>query len=151
MDLYLVRHGIAYDPDPAQWPDDKDRPLTPEGEKRFRQVARGLRELVPSVSVVLSSPWARAWRTAELLEKEAHWPAPVWHGLPRARRRLTAAGCRATGVAAHAESAALDRALNALTRLAKLSALTLAVPARTPSMRASATISAMLRGLTEPP
>ena len=77
VDLYLVRHGIAYDPDPAQWPDDKDRPLTPEGEKRFRQVARGLRELVPSVSVVLSSPWARAWRTAELLEKEAHWPAPV--------------------------------------------------------------------------
>ncbi len=77
MDLYLVRHGIAYDPDPAQWPDDKDRPLTPEGEKRFKQVARGLREVVPSVSVVLSSPWARAWRTAELLEKEAHWPAPV--------------------------------------------------------------------------
>jgi len=24
---------------------------------------------VPNVSVVLSSPWARAWRTAELLEK----------------------------------------------------------------------------------
>src|SRR5207245_576205 len=22
-------------------------------------------------------PWARAWRTAELLEKEAGWPAPV--------------------------------------------------------------------------
>src|SRR5438270_10080758 len=77
MDLYLVRHGIAYDPDPAQWPDDKDRPLTPDGEKKLRQVARGLREIVPSVSVVLSSPWARAWRTAELLEKEARWPAPV--------------------------------------------------------------------------
>src|SRR5258708_1790115 len=77
MDLYLVRHGIAYDPDPAQWPDDKDRPLTAEGEKRLRQVGRGLRELVPTVSVVLSSPWARAWRTAELLEKEAKWPAPV--------------------------------------------------------------------------
>ena len=77
MDLLLVRHGIAYDPDPTQWPDDKDRPLTPEGEKRFRLAARGLRDLVPSVSVVLSSPWARAWRTAELLEKEAHWPAPI--------------------------------------------------------------------------
>src|SRR5258707_10153879 len=80
MDLYLVRHGIAYEPDPAKWPDDKDRPLTPEGEKKFRQAARGLRELVPSVSVVLSSPWARAWRTAEILEKEAHWPAPVAGG-----------------------------------------------------------------------
>jgi phosphohistidine phosphatase len=77
MDLYLVRHAEAYDPDPTQWPDDKDRPLTPDGEKRFRRVARGLRQLVPTVSVVLSSPWARAWRTAELLEKEAKWPAPV--------------------------------------------------------------------------
>ncbi|MCA1646646.1 MAG: histidine phosphatase family protein [Chloroflexi bacterium] len=77
MDLYLVRHAEAYDPDPTQWPDDKDRPLTAEGEKRFRRAARGLRALVPSVSVVLSSPWARAWRTAELLDKEARWPAPV--------------------------------------------------------------------------
>jgi phosphohistidine phosphatase len=77
MDLYLVRHGVAYDPDPAQWPDDNDRPLTPDGEKRLRRAARGLRQIVPSVSVVLSSPWARAWRTAELLQKEAHWPAPV--------------------------------------------------------------------------
>ena len=67
MDLYLVRHGVAYDPDPAQWPDDKDRPLTQDGEKRFRRAARGLRELVPTVSVVLSSRWVRAWRTAELL------------------------------------------------------------------------------------
>jgi phosphohistidine phosphatase len=77
MDLYLVRHAEAYDPDPTQWLDDKDRPLTPAGEKRFRRAARGLRELVPTVNVVLSSPWVRASRTAELLEKEAKWPAPV--------------------------------------------------------------------------
>jgi phosphohistidine phosphatase len=77
MDLYLVRHGVAFDPDPIQWPDDKDRPLTADGEKRFRRAARGLRELVPSVSVVLSSPWARAWRTAEILAKQAGWPVPV--------------------------------------------------------------------------
>ena len=77
MDLYLVRHGAAFDSDPVQWPDDKDRPLTPDGEKRFRRAARGLHELVPSVDVVLSSPWARAWRTAEILEKQAAWPAPV--------------------------------------------------------------------------
>jgi|SRR5579859_785995 len=77
MDLYLVRHGVAYEPDPSQWPDDKDRPLTPEGEKRFKRVARGLRELVPSVTTVLSSPWPRAWRTAEILAQEARFPAPV--------------------------------------------------------------------------
>jgi len=77
VDLYLVRHAIAFDADPTQWPDDSLRPLTPEGEKRFRRAAMGLREIVPSVDVVLSSPWARAWRTAELLEKDSKWPAPV--------------------------------------------------------------------------
>jgi phosphohistidine phosphatase len=77
MDLYLVRHAVAFDPDETQWPDDRDRPLTPEGEKRFRRAARGLTELMPSVDVVLSSRYARAWRTAEILEKEASWPKPV--------------------------------------------------------------------------
>jgi phosphohistidine phosphatase len=77
MDLYLVRHGVAYDADAARWPDDRDRPLTPEGEKRFRRAARGLAELVDPVDVLLSSPFSRAWRTAELLSAEAGWPKPV--------------------------------------------------------------------------
>jgi phosphohistidine phosphatase len=77
MDLYLVRHAVAFDPDETQWPDDRDRPLTPEGEKRFRRAARGLTEIMPSVDVMLASRFARAWRTAELLEKEASWPKPV--------------------------------------------------------------------------
>src|SRR5262245_36656067 len=76
MFLYLVRHAIAGQPDPAQWPDDRDRPLTPDGEKKFRQVARGLNELVPSVDVVLSSPLLRAWQTALILQKQAGWPEP---------------------------------------------------------------------------
>jgi phosphohistidine phosphatase len=77
MDLYLVRHGVAFDPDESQWPGDRDRPLTPEGEKRFRRGARGLATLGASVDVVLSSPYRRAWRTAELLASAAEWPAPV--------------------------------------------------------------------------
>lgn len=77
MDLYLVRHAVAFDPDPNQWPNDRERPLTPEGEKRFRRAARGLTELMPAPDMVLSSSFVRAWRTAELLEKEASWPKPV--------------------------------------------------------------------------
>jgi phosphohistidine phosphatase len=77
MDLYLVRHAIAYEADATRWPDDRDRPLTPEGEKRFRRAARGLAQLVSSVDVVLSSPYSRAWRTAELLASDAQWPEPV--------------------------------------------------------------------------
>jgi phosphohistidine phosphatase len=76
MDLYLVRHAAAFDPDPARWPSDRERPLTAEGEKRFSRAARGLVSLVSSVDVVLSSPYVRAWRTAELLHA-AGWPAPV--------------------------------------------------------------------------
>lgn len=76
MDLYLVRHGVAFKRDHEKWPDDFDRPLTPEGEEDFRFVARNLGSIVPSVEVVLSSPFARAWRTAEILDKETAWPAP---------------------------------------------------------------------------
>ncbi len=50
--------------------------MTAEGEERFRRAARGLLRLVPEVWVVLSSPFARRWRTAEILE-QAGWPAPV--------------------------------------------------------------------------
>src|SRR5438876_7931296 len=76
MELYLVRHAIAFERDPARWPADGERPLSPQGEARFSQDARGLRRIVPSVDVVLASPFARAWRTAELLAEEAGWPAP---------------------------------------------------------------------------
>lgn len=76
MLLYLVRHAIAGDPDPTQWPDDRDRPLTAQGEKKFRRAAAGLAELVPTVDVVLSSPLVRAWQTAVILESKAGWPEP---------------------------------------------------------------------------
>ena len=77
MDLYLVRHAIAYEHDAERWPDDSQRPLTPEGKKRFRAAARGLTEIVDRVEVVLSSPFVRAWQTAVILHKEADWPEPT--------------------------------------------------------------------------
>lgn len=76
MEVYIVRHAIAGERDPERWPDDRLRPLTPRGVKRFRRAARGVRRLAPSVNVVLSSPFTRAWQTAELLANEAGWPAP---------------------------------------------------------------------------
>jgi len=75
MDLYLVRHAIAYDQDARKWPDDALRTLTPAGVKRFTRAARGLRTLVSHVDLILSSPYVRAWQTAELLTAFAHWPA----------------------------------------------------------------------------
>jgi phosphohistidine phosphatase len=77
MLLYLVRHAIAGEHDPVRWPDDRERPLTPEGEKKFRQAALGLRALVPSVDVILSSPLVRAWQTALILHTtNVAWPEP---------------------------------------------------------------------------
>jgi phosphohistidine phosphatase len=76
MDLYLVRHGAAEEAGDPHWPDDRDRPLTAEGIKRFRRAARGLAMLGATVDVVLSSSYVRAWRTAELLAENGGWPAP---------------------------------------------------------------------------
>ena len=75
MELVLVRHAVAEERDLARWPNDADRPLTGDGEERFRGAARGLAHLVPAIDELLTSPFARARRTAELLS-EAGWPAP---------------------------------------------------------------------------
>jgi phosphohistidine phosphatase len=74
--LYLVRHAVAYSRDTERWPDDSRRPLTPEGEEEFRGAARGLGRVVPEVEILLSSPYERAWRTAEILSEQAGWAAP---------------------------------------------------------------------------
>jgi phosphohistidine phosphatase len=75
--VFLIRHAFADHADPRRWPDDAERPLTPEGADRFRIAARGLGRLVADVDAVLSSSWSRAWQTAELLHEEAGWPEPV--------------------------------------------------------------------------
>jgi phosphohistidine phosphatase len=91
MELYLVRHAIAAERDPNRWPDDGERPLTAQGEARFRVAARGLKQIVPTVELVLSSPMVRAWRTAEILTEEAGWPDPKPEPALEAERRLTQA------------------------------------------------------------
>lgn len=76
MKLLIIRHGDAGEADPAQYPDDRVRPLTAEGTKKFREAARRLRELVPQVEALLSSSYVRAWQTAQLLHEEAGWLTP---------------------------------------------------------------------------
>jgi phosphohistidine phosphatase len=76
VEIYLVRHATAFGRDPDRWPDDSERPLTPEGEEEFRLAARGLARLTSRVDAILSSPYRRAWRTAEILSELNSWPAP---------------------------------------------------------------------------
>jgi phosphohistidine phosphatase len=65
-ELYIVRHGIAVDPGTPGIPDD-ERPLTPKGEKRMRQIARGLRMLNLKLDRIITSPLPRARATAEII------------------------------------------------------------------------------------
>ncbi|SIN85566.1 phosphohistidine phosphatase, SixA [Singulisphaera sp. GP187] len=64
--LYLLRHGVAVDHGDPGFADD-DRPLTPEGEKRVKQVAKGLLQLDLKVDRIFSSPLPRARKTAEIV------------------------------------------------------------------------------------
>ena len=66
IELYLVRHGLAAERGP-KYPDDRLRPLTPTGVKRFASSVPGLLELGVVIDLVLTSPLERARDTATLL------------------------------------------------------------------------------------
>ena len=65
MELFVIRHGIAVPGSMVLA--DADRPLTPQGRKRFSQVVMGLRRLGVRCDRLYHSPWLRAVETAELL------------------------------------------------------------------------------------
>jgi phosphohistidine phosphatase len=67
MRVGLFRHGPAGKRDASRWRDDAQRPLTARGEARTRAASRGLERLIADrVSVVATSPYERAARTARL-------------------------------------------------------------------------------------
>jgi phosphohistidine phosphatase len=66
IELYLVRHAIAAERGP-KYPDDRLRPLTPGGSKRFAASVSGLIEMDVAIDFVLTSPLVRARDTAMLL------------------------------------------------------------------------------------
>jgi phosphohistidine phosphatase len=66
MNLFFLRHAKAQ-PRSPKWRPDSKRPLTPEGESSMFDVARGIKALDVSFDVILTSPYVRALRTAEIL------------------------------------------------------------------------------------
>lgn len=70
MDLLVVRHAIAEDRAAfaRTGKDDAERPLTPEGRRKFERAARGLRKIVDSVDLLATSTLVRAIETGEILE-----------------------------------------------------------------------------------
>ena len=66
MRLILIRHADAGNPDPRRYPDDRSRPLTPDGEHQHRLIADGLARMGLTATHVLTSPLRRARETAEI-------------------------------------------------------------------------------------
>lgn len=69
MDLYILRHGIAEERNPASPETDSRRRLTAEGTKKIRRIARGMKALDLDFDLILSSPLVRARDTAAIVAK----------------------------------------------------------------------------------
>ena len=69
MRLLVVRHGAAEDKDEFARTGRSDdlRPLTADGKRDMREATRGLRNVVPKIDVLATSPLVRAIETAEIL------------------------------------------------------------------------------------
>ena len=82
MRLLVIRHAHAA----RQTPDvkDADRPLTAEGERRFRAAAHALAQRV-TPDVLLTSPLLRARQTAAIA-------SAAWNGLTATPERALASG-----------------------------------------------------------
>ena len=70
MNLYILRHGLAVEYGTPGYKTDSERPLTPEGEKKTRKIAEGLLAMGVSPDKILTSPFVRARRTAEIVAEE---------------------------------------------------------------------------------
>jgi len=66
MNLYFLRHAKACARS-RKWRPDSTRPLTRDGEKKMFEAARGIQTLDLSFDLILTSPYIRAFRTAEIL------------------------------------------------------------------------------------
>jgi phosphohistidine phosphatase len=62
----VLRHGLAVPHGTEGFADD-ERPLTEKGERRIRQLARGLRRVGLKLDRIVTSPLPRALRTAEIV------------------------------------------------------------------------------------
>ncbi|HEY9420765.1 MAG TPA: histidine phosphatase family protein [Thermoanaerobaculia bacterium] len=70
MKLLLVRHAIAEESEDfaKTGKEDRLRPLTDEGRKKMKQAARGLREIVPQIDLLATSPLTRAAQTGAIID-----------------------------------------------------------------------------------
>lgn len=78
MKLILMRHGraeerLAFARNGGK--DDASRPLTDDGRKRLYRSITGLKQMVPTIDLVVTSPLLRAQQTAEIVAE--HYSSPL--------------------------------------------------------------------------
>ena len=102
MKVYFLRHGKAENR--SEWRGrDADRPLTPEGEEALRRECKVLLDLDLALDLIVTSPLARARRTAEIVAEDlgaagqAGGGRAAGAGVRRAPPGAGAGGARAGG------------------------------------------------------
>src|ERR1051325_3275722 len=69
IEIYILRHAIAKSREDWRGKPDPERPLTTKGEKKMAGEARAMRAAGLKFDLIVSSPFARASRTAEIVAR----------------------------------------------------------------------------------
>jgi phosphohistidine phosphatase len=69
IELYVLRHAIAVPRGTPGFKRDSQRPLTAKGEKKMWRISAGMKQMGLGFDLILSSPYVRAMRTAEVVAK----------------------------------------------------------------------------------
>ncbi|HLY25286.1 MAG TPA: phosphohistidine phosphatase SixA [Aggregatilineales bacterium] len=67
VELYLLRHGVAFEREEWQDKDDELRPLTKKGIAKMEAEAKALKHSELNIEYVISSPLTRAAQTAQIV------------------------------------------------------------------------------------
>jgi len=70
VNIFILRHGIAVERDEWDFKSDAKRPLTSDGEKQLRKISAAMKKMGLRFDLILSSPFERAKRTAEIVAEE---------------------------------------------------------------------------------
>jgi phosphohistidine phosphatase len=70
MEIYVLRHGIAVERGTPGYKKDSDRPLTKEGEEKVQRIAQSMLTMDLKFDLILSSPYIRAAKTAQIVASE---------------------------------------------------------------------------------
>jgi phosphohistidine phosphatase len=80
MKLYILRHGEAAEHGDPRYKEN-ERPLTPKGVQRSKQLAHALRKMEIRFDRILSSPLVRSRQTAEIVARGMDMPVEFTEAL----------------------------------------------------------------------